>query len=68
MAQSSPPAISSAPGLGVKLCNLEEHEAVLGQEQAAAAVGTKIIGLLSRMEHFTPMQRAEFAVAIGASG
>lgn len=49
MAQSSLPAISSAPGLGVDLRNLEKHEAVLGQEQAAAAVGTKIIGLLSRM-------------------
>jgi DNA-binding protein H-NS len=50
-----------------ELRKLEEQEATLRQEQAASAV-TEIIGLLSQYgEHFTPKQKAELAVAIGAS-
>ncbi|WOS39925.1 H-NS histone family protein [Xanthomonas rydalmerensis] len=50
-----------------ELRKLEEQEAALRQEQVAFAV-TEIIGLLSQYsEHFTAKQKAELAVAIGAS-
>lgn len=50
-----------------ELRKLEEQEAALRQEQAAAAVA-EIVGLLSQYsEYFTPKQKAELAVAIGAS-
>jgi len=50
-----------------ELRKLEEQEATLRQEQAASAV-TEIIGLLSQYsDYFTPKQKAELAVAIGAS-
>ncbi|MBB5876144.1 H-NS family nucleoid-associated regulatory protein [Xanthomonas sp. 3498] len=50
-----------------ELRKLEEQEAALRQEQAAAAL-REITSLLSQYgEHFTPKQKAELAVAIGAS-
>ncbi|UKE47056.1 H-NS histone family protein [Xanthomonas cerealis] len=50
-----------------ELRKLEEREAALRQEQAAAAVA-EIAGLLSLYgEYFTPKQKAELAVAVGAS-
>lgn len=50
-----------------ELRKLEEQEHALRQEQAASAV-TEIIGLLSQYgDYFTPKQKAELAVAIGAS-
>lgn len=50
-----------------ELRKLEEQEAALRQEQAAAAFA-EITSLLSQYgEHFTPKQKAELAVAIGAS-
>ncbi|WP_369934862.1 H-NS histone family protein [Xanthomonas tesorieronis] len=50
-----------------ELRKLEEREAALRQEQAAAAVA-EIAGLLSLYgEYFTPKQKAELAVAIGAN-
>ncbi|XQA66807.1 H-NS histone family protein [Xanthomonas sacchari] len=59
-------AISKAK-LEEELRKLEEQEAALRQEQAASAVA-EITSLLSQYsEHFTPKQKAELAVAIGAS-
>ncbi|WP_295964736.1 H-NS family nucleoid-associated regulatory protein [uncultured Xanthomonas sp.] len=50
-----------------ELRKLEEQEAALRQEQAAAAFA-EITSLLNQYgEHFTPKQKAELAVAIGAS-
>lgn len=50
-----------------ELRKLEEQEAALRQEQAAAAFA-EITSLLSQYgEHFTPKQKAELSVAIGAS-
>ncbi|MCW0390819.1 H-NS family nucleoid-associated regulatory protein [Xanthomonas sacchari] len=68
MTQSSLATIASAKSkLEEELRKLEEQEATLRQEQAASAVA-EIIGLLSQYgEHFTPKQKAELAVAIGAS-
>ncbi|MET7140102.1 H-NS histone family protein [Xanthomonas sp. PPL139] len=61
-------AISSAKSkIQDEIRKLEEQEVALRQEQAASAL-TEIIGLLSQYsKHFTPKQRAELAVAIGAS-
>jgi DNA-binding protein H-NS len=68
MALSSLATIATAKSkLEEELRKLEEQEAVLRQEEAASAV-TEIIGLLSQYsEHFTPKQKAELALAIGAS-
>jgi DNA-binding protein H-NS len=68
MAQSSLATISSAKSkIQEELRKLEEQEAALRQEQAASAVA-EITRLLSQYsEYFTSTQKAELAVAIGAS-
>ncbi|WP_295945648.1 H-NS family nucleoid-associated regulatory protein [uncultured Xanthomonas sp.] len=68
MTQSSLATIASAKSkLEEELRKLEEQEAALRQEQVAAAVA-EITSLLSQYSgHFTPKQKAELAVAIGAS-
>ncbi|MDR6672826.1 H-NS family nucleoid-associated regulatory protein [Xanthomonas sp. 1678] len=68
MTQSSLATISSAKSkIQEQLRKLEEQEQALRQEQAAAAVA-EITGLLSQYsDYFTPKQKAELAVAIGAS-
>ncbi|XQA71119.1 H-NS family nucleoid-associated regulatory protein [Xanthomonas sacchari] len=68
MSKKTLESITSAKAkLEEELRKLEEQEATLRQEQAASAV-SEIIGLLSQYSaHFTPKQKAELAVAIGAS-
>ncbi|WP_058361396.1 H-NS family nucleoid-associated regulatory protein [Xanthomonas translucens] len=68
MSKNTLESITSAKAkLEEELRKLEEQEATLRQEQAAAAL-TEITSLLSQYgEHFTPKQKAELAVAIGAS-
>jgi DNA-binding protein H-NS len=59
--------VSAKAKIEEELRKLEEQEQALRQEQAAAAIA-EITSLLSQYsEHFTPKQKAELAVAIGAS-
>ncbi|WP_369939911.1 H-NS histone family protein [Xanthomonas medicagonis] len=59
--------VSAKTKIEEELRKLEEQEAALRQEQAAAALA-EITSLLSQYgEHFTPKQKAELAIAIGAS-
>ncbi|WP_379655653.1 H-NS histone family protein [Pseudoxanthomonas sp. UC19_8] len=58
--------ISAKAKLEEELRKLEEQEAALRREQVASAV-IEILSLLTQYsEHFTPKQKAELAVAIGA--
>ncbi|QDI04253.1 histone-like nucleoid-structuring protein [Xanthomonas cerealis pv. cerealis] len=68
MSKKTLESITSAKAkLEEELRKLEEQEATLRQERAAIAVA-EITSLLSQYsEHFTPKQKAELAVAIGAS-
>jgi DNA-binding protein H-NS len=59
--------ISAKAKIEEELRKLEEQEAALRQEQAASAVA-EITSLLSQyIDYFTPKQKAELVVAIGAS-
>ncbi|WP_369937295.1 H-NS family nucleoid-associated regulatory protein [Xanthomonas tesorieronis] len=59
--------VSAKAKIEEELRKLEEQEVALHQEQTASAVA-EIIDLLTQYsEHFTPKQKAELAVAIGAS-
>jgi len=68
MSKKTLESITSAKAkLEEELRKLEEQEAALRQEQAASAVA-EITSLLSQYsDYFTPKQKAELAVAIGAS-
>ncbi|WP_058359157.1 H-NS histone family protein [Xanthomonas translucens] len=68
MSKKTLESITSAKAkLEEELRKLEEQEKALRQEQAAAAI-TEITSLLSQYsDYFTPKQKAELAVAIGAS-